>query len=112
MHAYNQTFTYNSIEDQFLTIFFEPIPAENCHRDYLAYSDNYHIPTAVIMAFLQAQTGHNRLIEKRIGESLQRNGFIKTQITRNNQRQWGYWVKLTKNSLTTKAQEILAPLKE
>jgi predicted P-loop ATPase len=112
MHAYNQTFTYNSIEDQFLTIFFEPIPAENCHRDYLAYSDNYHIPTAVIMAFLQAQTGHNRLIEKRIGESLQRNGFIKTQITRNNQRQWGYWVKLTKNSLTTKAEEILAPLKE
>ena len=103
MHAYNQTFTYNSIEDQFLTIFFEPIPTENCHRDYLNFADNYHIPTAVIMAFLQAQTGHNRLIEKRIGESLQRNGFIKTQITRNNQRQWGVLGKAHKKQFNHKS---------
>lgn len=112
MHAYNQTFTYNSLEDQILSIYLQPIPADQCTRDNVnAFSTFYHIPTAAIMAFLQAQTGLNRLTEKRLGESLLRNNFIKAQVSTENGRKWGYYVEITTEKLNAKAIEILNSLK-
>lgn len=111
MEAYNATFEHITQEEQLVNLFFTPIEENELHT-FKNYADRYHLNTASILSFLQLETGV-KFIEKRIGEALNKNGFIKKQETQpNGKRAWGYYLRQIRKPSNEKAGRFLEALKD
>lgn len=112
MEAYNTTFEHITPEEQFLNLYFEPTEEQKIDNEYFKTYDNYYfLNTASILSFMQMETG-GRFIEKRVGEALNKNMFIKRQLTINNKRQRGYFLTLIRKPANHNAANFLNTLKD
>lgn len=107
MEAYNTTFEHITPEEQFLNLYFEPTEEKHIDQESFKVWDNhYFLNTASVLSFMQMETG-GKFIEKRVGEALNKNLFVKKQITLNGKRARGYFLNTIRKPSNYNAQKFL-----